>query len=291
MKGKTVFVWAGVLLAIALLGLGGAAAFVYSGVYDIAARRPHTRPVAGLLKKVQQRSVAAHARRIEVPRLDDEELIRGGLVLYRTHCVMCHGGPGEARARVGVGLNPNPPPLLDAVTRWTPAEIYWITFNGLKMAGMPAFGIGKTADEIWAITAFVQRMSTLSPAEYRRMVDAAEGRSPAGETVRWLAPADVGWETLAADGDADRGRRLTAELGCATCHTIPGVPGARSWVGPPLNGWARRHFIAGHVTNVPVELVRWLRSPREVRPGTAMPDVGMTEADAWHIARFLYTLR
>jgi cytochrome c len=93
-----------------------------------------------------------------------------------------------------------------------------------------------------------------------------------------------------AIGDARRGRALVTTYGCNTCHTIPGVPGARSTVGPPLDRFARRVYAGGR-PNTPANLVEFLVDPRAVDPHTPMPDVGVTEADARDLAAFLYTLR
>jgi cytochrome c len=69
------------------------------------------------------------------------------------------------------------------------------------------------------------------------------------------------------------------------------VPHAYATVGPPLNDWADRHFIAGHLANNPDNLILWLRFPQEVDPGNAMPDLGVSEQDARDISAYLYTLR
>jgi cytochrome c len=92
-------------------------------------------------------------------------------------------------------------------------------------------------------------------------------------------------------GDAARGRELIREYGCGTCHTIPGVTGANGLVGPPLGGIASRSYIGGVLPNAPDNMLRWLHDPRAVDPLTAMPNVGVTESDARHIAAYLYTLR
>ena len=39
----------------------------------------------------------------------------------------------------------------------------------------------------------------------------------------------------------------------------------------------------------PENLIRWVIAPREVDPRTAMPDVGVSPADARDIAAYLYT--
>jgi cytochrome c len=91
--------------------------------------------------------------------------------------------------------------------------------------------------------------------------------------------------------DAETGARLAWAYGCGTCHVIPGVVGADAEIGPPLSGWSRRSYIAGTLPNEPDELVRWIVDPQMVEPYTAMPDLGVTEGQARHIAAYLYTLQ
>jgi cytochrome c1 len=62
-------------------------------------------------------------------------------------------------------------------------------------------------------------------------------------------------------------------------------------VGPPLTSWSRRTFIAGQIPNTPDNLVRWLRNPRAIEPGTAMPGLGLDDRQARDVAAYLYTLR
>ena len=92
---------------------------------------------------------------------------------------------------------------------------------------------------------------------------------------------------LREQADADRGRRLIAERGCIACHTVPGVSGPASRVGPPLGNMARQGYVAGLLPNTPENLVRWLMDPPAVNPRTAMPDTGLQRADAEDIAAYL----
>jgi cytochrome c len=95
----------------------------------------------------------------------------------------------------------------------------------------------------------------------------------------------------ATGGDVERGRALIRAYGCISCHTIPGVTGAHSIVGPPLDGFASRTYVAGVLANRPENLIRWLRNPPGVDTLTAMPYLGVTERDARDIASYLYTLQ
>jgi len=77
---------------------------------------------------------------------------------------------------------------------------------------------------------------------------------------------------------------------CAACHVIPGVATARGQVGPPLAGIARRQIIAGRLPNTPENLRRFLLHPQSVQPGGAMPELGLTPAQAAVIVDYLSTL-
>jgi cytochrome c len=92
-------------------------------------------------------------------------------------------------------------------------------------------------------------------------------------------------------GDPSRGRALARSYGCGTCHTIPGVGGATGTFGPPLAGIALRSYLAGRLSNSPANLIRWIQHPRAVDPQTAMPELGVPDADARDLAAFLETLR
>ena len=91
-------------------------------------------------------------------------------------------------------------------------------------------------------------------------------------------------------GIAEQGPALMKEYGCITCHVIPGVGAANGAVGPPLTNFGDRTFIAGRLRNEPENLVLWIMHPQRVRPGTAMPELGVTDSAARHIAAYLYTL-
>lgn len=92
-------------------------------------------------------------------------------------------------------------------------------------------------------------------------------------------------------GQAEDGKGDIQRYGCGSCHMIPGVDGADGTVGPPLIKWSQRTYIAGEVPNTPDFLIRWIEVPQAIEPGTAMPNLGVTEQDARDIAAYLYTLR
>lgn len=91
-------------------------------------------------------------------------------------------------------------------------------------------------------------------------------------------------------GVPSRGEQVIATKQCGSCHTIPGISGARGLVGPPLIYFSRRTYIAGELPNQPENLVRWVMSPQSVEPHTAMPNLGLSEQQARDVAAYLYTL-
>ena len=91
-------------------------------------------------------------------------------------------------------------------------------------------------------------------------------------------------------GDKEHGAQLIAQFGCGGCHVIPGIQDAKGVVGPLLTQIRRRVFIAGVLRNTPDNMIIWLRSPQSVVPNNAMPDLGLSDAEARDIAAYLYTL-
>lgn len=178
--------WFVLLIVAGLVAMVAPLAFVYSGVYDVAATRQHT-PIVywGLITSLRQ-SIQAHAAREAPPPPPDlweQEVVDRGLVLFDRHCAVCHGAPGRAPDLMGLGLTPPPANLVPVGRDWTPQEIYWTVSKGLKMTGMPAWEFRMSERDRWAITAFVKTMPLLAPAEYEALRSAlipAE-MPPAGE--------------------------------------------------------------------------------------------------------------
>lgn len=91
--------------------------------------------------------------------------------------------------------------------------------------------------------------------------------------------------------DLKHGQRLMAQYQCGSCHVVPEVPAARGRLGPTLEGFGHRSYIAGQLPNTPESLQRWLLNPPGEVPGTTMPRLGLSEDDARDIAGYLMSLR
>ena len=148
-----------------VLGLCGLAAFAWSGLYDIGADKPHTRPVYAFMQTLRERSVEEHARDIATPRLDDEAMILAGAGHYAAMCTGCHLAPGMQDSEIRPGLYPQPPNLSQA--RVDPREAFWVIKHGIKMSAMPAWGASHDDATIWSMVAFVQKLPGMTPADYK----------------------------------------------------------------------------------------------------------------------------
>jgi len=102
-----------------------------------------------------------------------------------------------------------------------------------------------------------------------------------------MLPSKPEWQV--PGGDSRRGREIALRYGCGGCHTIGGIREANGKVGPELTNLSERGYLAGKLPNVPHYLVDWIRNPQQYEPGTAMPNLGVTEKDARDVADYLYT--
>jgi len=272
------------LTAAAGVGLVAVLAVVWGGLYNVASTREHFQPTFSVLETAMRQSVRLRARGIEVPPLHDPAMVLRGAACFRDKCVQCHGAPGVAQNDIGKSMQPLPGPLVDARKNFQPRELYWVTRHGIKASGMPAWEFRLSEDELWSVVAFMQRLPDLNAPQYAALAASAPPPPACGRDLPGAveAPAPV---------DVERGRRAIYQYACNACHAVPGVTGSNPHVGPPLKGIAGRGLIAGSLPNTQENMVRWLRETQAVKPGTAMPQLGVTERDARDIAGYLATLR
>lgn len=167
------------ITVVTIVAVGGVAASVYSGAYNVAADDPHTRPVHALLETARERSIAARARQLQVPAdLGDPARIRQGAGNYEAMCTGCHLSPGMGPTELSKGLYPAPP---DFTRTTVPAdEAFWVIKHGIKASGMPAWGKSMDDDYIWNMAAFLQQLPKLNKAQYAALVASSGGHSHGG---------------------------------------------------------------------------------------------------------------
>lgn len=151
-----------VVTLVVLIAIG--AVYIWSGAYNVAASEPHAPAVEWLLSTLQSRSVAERSDGISPPPLTEPARIQAGAPIYDGMCRMCHGAPGHDPSEIAQGLNPKPPKLWsEDVQGMSDAELYWIVKHGIKMTGMPAFGLTHEEEKLWSVVAFVRRLPELQP--------------------------------------------------------------------------------------------------------------------------------
>lgn len=98
-----------------------------------------------------------------------------------------------------------------------------------------------------------------------------------------------------ASAEIEKGAKLFSEKTCATCHIVQGqfdtaIRAATS--GPNLSHVGSRLTIAAATLPNSVEnLQKWIGKPSAVKPGSKMPDLGLTPDEAKAIATYLYSLK
>jgi mono/diheme cytochrome c family protein len=160
---------AGGLLAVIAAG----ALAIYLGAYNFAADIPHTRPVYWLLETARERSIEVRAENISVPNdLSDPKRIASGAGQYAEMCASCHLAPGMKRTEIARGLYPRAPELRRR-KHSDPAEEFWVVKHGIKMTGMPAWGVTHNDELLWDVVAFLQKLPELSAEQYQALVKSA----------------------------------------------------------------------------------------------------------------------
>ncbi len=156
---------ASVALIVAIIGV----LIVGGGLYNVAASRHHGLLVSWVLHTTMIRSVKAHAGRPGTSLAFSPEQVQNGFSVYDTHCAMCHGGPGVARAPLANGMEPSPPYLMDAAEQWTPQELRFIIAEGVKMTAMPSWKHILSESQQTSVVAFLEALPGMKPAQYQAM--------------------------------------------------------------------------------------------------------------------------
>jgi thiosulfate dehydrogenase len=99
-----------------------------------------------------------------VPIQPDESNLAAGANVYREHCAVCHGVPGQAETFIAKGMYPHPPKLMEGkgVTDDEPGESYWKVANGIRLTGMPGFKATLSETQMWQVSLLVANADKLS---------------------------------------------------------------------------------------------------------------------------------
>lgn len=157
--------------------------FIWFGIFNVAANDKHWTITTEFLEIVRNRSISSRADDISVPDLTNEARIQRGAANYDAMCAQCHLAPGVKTSELFEGLNPKPPILYkdDHISEMPATNTFWVIKNGIKMTGMPAWGINNSDDQIWDLIATISAMNKMSPAQYQKLVESGAHTHKDGE--------------------------------------------------------------------------------------------------------------
>ncbi len=117
------------------------------------------------------------------------------------------------------------------------------------------------------------RLVALSPENYQK----------------WQAAAQKAAAPPQAEA-AVAGSQLFISKGCVNCHAVNGV-NTYNRTGPNLSFIGSRTSIAaGLLANTPENMIRWLRYTDTIKPGVAMPNLGLSQEEAVQLTAYLESL-
>jgi len=143
---------------------------VFSGAFNVSAGWEDPPLFRWFLVSTREASIEVRARDIVAPELGGLTQIRNGFRSYREMCAVCHTPPGYSDTPVTQGLNPSPTDLTKTGDHaMSDAELFWVIKNGIRMTGMPAWGVTHGDDELWDIVAFVKALPGIDAKAYRQL--------------------------------------------------------------------------------------------------------------------------
>ena len=151
------------LLGIFAFGM----AFAWSGLFNVAASSGHWAITDWFLHWVMRNSVQTHAAFSTPKDAKDDRGLVSAAGYYASSCASCHGAPGVRPLPLMQAATPPAPDLSTNAKEWTDRQLYWILEHGVKFSGMPAWGAKDRPDEVKRMVAFVRRLPTMTPREYR----------------------------------------------------------------------------------------------------------------------------
>lgn len=239
--------------------------------------------------------------------------VERGIGLFTTLCYSCHGEQGQGAVVPGVQPERLAPPLNRADLRPTDPDearkkydfIYKTIERGRPNTPMPAWGQSDGG------SLFQEQMNdlTLLILNGDRVISLHGKKGPAWEVAAEVVKEEFDAGLIpsmpqqpqvesqpfyqALDDQQKNGVKVILQRGCGSCHVIPNIPGASGTIGPSLEGIGSRDPIAGGVVpNTSADdLAKWIQNPGALKPGTAMPTLGLSDQEARDAATYLRTLK
>lgn len=159
---KTILTTLGVAVLLAVIT---ALAVIYSGLFNVGATVSDAAPLKWMFITTRENSIKHHAKSVTGSAPKGVEAVEHGFRSFRETCAVCHTPPGRSVSTIAKGLNPPAPALAELVDMETP-ELFWVTKNGIRFTGMPAWGGSYSDGEIWQMVAFLRTTPQMQAADY-----------------------------------------------------------------------------------------------------------------------------
>jgi thiosulfate dehydrogenase len=165
----------GLIVGVLLIPVG--LYFYFAGGYAPVATSASPMPFEAMLAK---KALHARMKKETLPKAaiePTEANLMEGLGVYKQHCAVCHGLPGEAKTAIAEGMFPRPPQLFHGkgVTDDPVEETYWLAANGIRLSGMPGFTKTLSEKQLWQVSFLLAKANEL-PASVKSELKQKEGR-------------------------------------------------------------------------------------------------------------------
>jgi thiosulfate dehydrogenase len=187
----------GVLLGV--LVIFGGIYYYFAGGHAPVATKAAEMPFEHKLAHIAQHAYLDKLPHLPSPVPEDEANFLAGARVYKEHCAVCHGLPGEPKTAIADGMFPPPPQLFrgTGVTDDEAWETYWKVSGGIRMTGMPGFSDHLGETKMWQVSVLLKNADKISPgvrAELASSVVPATSvptgtAAPAGQTPGQTAPS------------------------------------------------------------------------------------------------------
>jgi hypothetical protein len=201
MAGRPLLKPASTVVVLALLVVAAIAIWL-ARANGFSTRTPPTAVERVVVQAAHWLSVPRAARAAQNPIKFSPDVWTESRAHFADHCASCHANDGGGGTEMGRNLFPRAPDMRLAATQdKTDGELYWIIANGVRLTGMPAWGVGGGEDaDTWKLVHFIRRLDELTPQHLKEMA-ALNPKSPAEiqeekDDERFLAGEDP--DTLSA---------------------------------------------------------------------------------------------
>ena len=106
-----------------------------------------------------------------------EENLVTGAKLYLEHCAGCHGLPSNPSGQFAKSFNPPVPNFFRKAPDMPENQNFFITRQGIRWTGMPAWSHILSDTQIWQVVAFMTNIEKLPPAA-QKVLEPQEAAAP-----------------------------------------------------------------------------------------------------------------